>query len=223
MRTLDRLKGSEKSVLISGGCNANGEVPLLEFANKIMEIKRKSKTILHPGLFPPDKAKMLRKLADRIAFDFVGSSETIREVYGLNRTVNDYLSSFCALSSQTPTIPHITIGLHGGKIKGEWNALELLRSTNTKIIVFNVFIPTTGTAYECFSPPPVDDVLRLLGAAREQFSKVFLGCMRPGGAYRSKLDSRVVDQHVVDRIVMPTPNTFKKVKASSIFTECCIL
>jgi hypothetical protein len=223
MLTLDKLKGNERSVLISGGCNSNGVVPLLKFKEKLGEIKKRSKIAVHPGLFPPKEARKLKGFADRIAFDFIGSDETIREVYGLKKSVNDYLTSFCALAKQVPTIPHLTIGLHGGKIKGEWNALDLLCSSSAKTIVFNVFIPTPGTAYESFFPPPIKDVLELLMKAKGEFSKVFLGCMRPGGSYREKLDSKAIALEAVDRIVMPPPNIFKKVKDPSFTTECCIL
>jgi hypothetical protein len=223
MLTLDQLKGNERSLLISGGCNSDGAVPLLKFERKLKELKKNSRIIVHPGLFPPKQARKLKEFVDRVAFDMVGSNETIEEVYGLKKSVEDYHSSFSALAKQVLTIPHLTLGLHGGKIKGEWNALDLLCSSGAKTVVFNVFIPTPSTPYESLSPPPIKEILELLRKARGEFNEVFLGCMRPGGIYREKLDSKAIDLEVVDRIVMPPPNIFKKVKDPSFSGECCIL
>jgi uncharacterized radical SAM superfamily protein len=48
-----------RSILISGGCNDSGEVPLLDFATDIIRLRKHYRTVVHTGLFPPQKAEML--------------------------------------------------------------------------------------------------------------------------------------------------------------------
>jgi hypothetical protein len=223
MKRLSQLTGNERSILISGGCNSEGEVPFLNYRNKIEELKKKSKIVLHSGFLKEEKTHFLDKLADKVSFDFIGSEKTIRNVYGLNLGVDDFLNSFCAIAKKVDAVPHLTIGLEGGKVNGEKRAVELLSSIGVKRIVFNIFIPTPGTCFESRAPPDTKEVLKLLSLARGKFNELMLGCMRPGGPYRNRLDFEAIN--LVDRIVTPSPQVLKLkgIGGSKVFRECCIL
>mgnify|MGYP006148798749 CR=1 FL=1 len=57
---------------------------------------------------------------DTAMMDVIGSDETIREVYHLDRPVDDFESTLAALcSTRMQVVPHIVIGLHYGRILGE--------------------------------------------------------------------------------------------------------
>jgi uncharacterized radical SAM superfamily protein len=120
----------------------------------------------------------------------------------------------------------LTIGLYKGELAGEYEAIEILKGLGTKSVVLNVFMPTSGTGLENVTPPPLDDVRGVVRKARKTFENVYIGCMRPGGSYRKKLDVLAVEEGV-DRIVNPakTARDLAKEKNLSIDwkKECCIL
>ena len=74
----------------------------------------------------------------------------------------------------------------------------------------------------------MDEVVKLLTWAREKFPHIpiHLGCMRPGGRYRSEIDQWAV-KIGMDTIVNPTPKAVELAKelGRSIFCgeECCVL
>ncbi|MFH1470630.1 MAG: radical SAM protein [Candidatus Micrarchaeota archaeon] len=207
------------SILASGGCNLEGEVPLLEHSRKLANLKEKYRIVAHTGLVPPRKAREVASIADVISFDFPPSTRAIREVFGISKTQEDYLESLSALSKHARVVPHITIGLLGGKISGEKESLELISGLEVKTVVMNVLVPTPGTRFESTEPPGVDEVVSLLGHAKKKFDKVYLGCMRPGGEYRVKLDEQAIG--IVDRIVMPARGIGNA--DAKTFDECCAL
>jgi len=170
----------------------------------------------------------IRPWVDVVSFDFVGDDETIRQVYGLSRRVDDYVACYRRLRATVPVVPHITIGLHGGELRGERRALALLREVGADALVFLVFIPTPGTRFADRRPPPVDQVIGLLAEARCLFPAIplALGCMRPGGIYRSQLDPLAV-RAGINRIVNPAPAAVAMAAALGLLAlrgqECCAL
>jgi len=141
---------------------------------------------------------------DVVSFDFVGDDETIEEIYGLRCGVEAYSDTYRLLRSHTLVVPHITVGLRGGKLSGEYRALDLIGDLGAEALTFIVFIPTPGTRYAHCQPPPVEAVAELLGHARRQFPTIpiHLGCMRPTGSYRDRLDPLAL-QAGVNAIVSP--------------------
>jgi uncharacterized radical SAM superfamily protein/biotin synthase-related radical SAM superfamily protein len=192
------------SLLISGGCDARGRVPVTMHRERIAAVRAGRRLNWHTGLIGEDEVQALSGLADVVSFDLVGDDATIAEVYGLDATVDDYRAAYRLLRRHLPAIPHITIGLRGGQISGEREALHILQEEGAAAIVFLVLIPTPGTRYAGRTPPPVEEVARLLAEARLAFPTIplLLGCMRPGGAYRRALDPLAV-RAGINRIVKP--------------------
>ena len=81
-------------------------------------------------------------IADCVSFDFVGDDQTIHEVFGLQRTVDDYTQCYQNLRKQVKVMPHICIGLHGGEIRGEYRAVEILQELGIDALTFIIFTPT---------------------------------------------------------------------------------
>ena len=131
---------------------------------------------------------------DVAMLDIIGAQETIREVYHLDRPVEDFeatLAALCATSMQIS--PHIVIGLHYGRILGEENALDILSRHDTKALVLVVIMPfyaRPGT----FETPDTTKVGRIFFEARRRLPdrQVLLGCARPPGMHKRVTDAYAV-------------------------------
>lgn len=236
MKTVDEVSRAStngstngmKSCLISGGCNSQGKVPFLHQLPFIEEMKQGKRLNFHVGLVNETEADHLKGLADVVSFDFVGDDETIHEVYGLERQVEDYLKSYRLLRTRVKVLPHICIGLKGGEFAGEYRALDLLEQEGVDGLVFIVFVPTPGTRYAHKSPPPLEQVIQFLAEARIRFADkpIYLGCMRPKGTYRQELDLAAV-RCGVNKIVIPTKAAVELAEQLGLKVrlgeECCVL
>lgn len=178
------------SCLISGGCDPSGKVPVTRGLEKIRALRKGRVMNWHVGLIEREEAEAIAPYVDVISFDFVGDDETIREVYGLERPVEEYVKTYDLLRGYFPLIPHITVGLKGGEIVGEYRALEILERLGVEGLILIVFTPTSGTRYADREPPELKGVIDLIAEARLRFPAVplYLGCMRPRGEYRHLLD-----------------------------------
>ncbi len=192
------------SCLISGGCDRTGRVPVTSYLDRVKEIRPGRVMNWHVGLIGQAEAERIAPFVDIISFDFVGDDDTISDVYGLECGVEEYVSTYQLLRSYATVLPHITVGLKGGRIAGEYRALDILAKVGLEGLTFIVFIPTPGTRYSDREPPAAEEVLELLVEARLRFPTVpiHLGCMRPRGEYRDHLDPLAV-RAGVNTIVSP--------------------
>jgi lipoyl synthase len=183
-----------RSLLISGGCDARGRVPVRPHLEAIARLRQERRLNWHLGLVEPADLEALRPLVDVVSFDMVGDAETARQVYGLDATLDDYVETLRLLRQLAPVVPHVTIGLLGGQIRAERAALEVLAAEGVERVILIVLIPTPGTRYAGCAPPPLDQVAALMADARCLLPQagLYLGCMRPHGRYRQKLDELAV-------------------------------
>lgn len=224
---LGREPRGKTSLLLSGGCDREGRVPLLPHLATLTELGQRYRLNLHTGLLTPAEAAAIGPLAHLISFDLVGDETTIREIYGLNRSVEDYRRLYQELRRYARrVVPHLTLGLHGGEFRGEYRVLEMLQEEGAKALVLLVFIPTRGTPLATASPPPLGEVARFLAEARRRLptTQLYLGCMRPGGRYREWLDMLAV-RAGLNRIVMPARVALSLAEALGLTVtggdECC--
>lgn len=217
-----------RSLLISGGCDAHGRVPVQPHLAAIARLRQGRRLNWHLGLVEPSDLSGLQPLVDVVSFDIVGDAETARQVYGLDVTLDDYVKTFRLLRELAPVVPHVTIGLHGGQIRGERAALEALAAEGAERVILLVFIPTPGTRYAACAPPPLDEVAALMADARRWLPEagLYLGCMRPHGRYRQELDELAVACGL-NLIVNPTRAAERAAQAAGLSVtwgdECCAL
>jgi len=184
--------------LISGGCLPDGSVPLDRFLDVIGRVKRDLKltVVVHTGLVSRSTARKLAEAGvDAALIDVLGSDETIREVYGLKASVDDYDRSLDALKEAgVPIVPHVLVGLHYGKLKGEVKALELIAKHKPSAVIVIAFTPIRGTPMEDVEPPKPLDIAKVLVIARliMPSTPIVLGCARPKGLHRVKTDCLAV-------------------------------
>lgn len=217
-----------KSLLISGGCDAQGRVPVTRHLETIANLRPGHRLNWHVGFIEEEAIKAIQPYVDVISFDVIGDAETAREVYGLNVSLDEYVETLGLLRRYAPVVPHITIGLHGGQIRGEYQAIDALRSLDIDRLILIVFIPTPGTRYASCAPPALDEASRVLAYARQTLpeARLYLGCMRPHGVYRQRLD-QVAVANGFDLIVNPTQTAIKAANAAGLSIlwgdECCAL
>ena len=184
--------------LLSGGSNKRNEIRYSRFYPVIEKLKRDFphvKIAIHTALTDEAGAKEMEAAGvDTAMMDVIGARETIREVYHLDRPVEDFeetLAAICSTSMQVS--PHIVIGLHYGRILGEENALDIIARYNTQALVLVVIMPfyaKPGT----FVTPSTVDVGRIFMAARKRLPDrhVLLGCARPPGMHKRVTDAYAV-------------------------------
>lgn len=223
-----------RSILLSGGCDASGAVPLASRLTELSALTRSMesrgtgfKINVHPGVASPEAAKAIASAASVISFDFVLDEETINQAFHGKWTGRDYVETLRNLrQGKAEVVPHILAGLCKGKIKGEYEAAEFLINEGIDRLVFIVFIPTEGTEWKDLLPPPVEDVVRLIAWTRTRAPKldISLGCMRPKGRYRRELDPLAVAAGV-DRVVLPHHEAIREAEARGLSVsrkeECC--
>jgi uncharacterized radical SAM superfamily protein len=182
----------------------------------------------HVGFVSEAEMEAIAPWVDVVSFDFVGDDATIREVYGLDRTVDDYVETYRLLRRTARTLPHVTIGLRGGTLGHELPAFERLQGLGVDGLVLLVFVPTPGTRYADREPPAPEIVADLLVEARLRFpdAPLFLGCMRPRGRYRDQTDPLAVRAGIN---VIVSPSRPARLLAADLglatrqIRECCVL
>ena len=215
------------SALISGGCDADGCVPVAGHLEQIRAIRPGRRMNWHVGLIDEPTMQRIVPYVDVISFDVVGDAETVREVYGLDKEPADYMATYCMPRRYASVVPHITVGLRGGRLGHERPAMDTLAQAGLDMLVFIVFIPTPGTRYADCPPPAAEEVALLLAEARQRFPSIpiHLGCMRPRSSYRSLLDSLAV-RAGVNAIVSPSREGRSMATALGLRAvqtrECCV-
>jgi hypothetical protein len=215
--------------LISGGCLPNGSVPIGKFVDAIERIKHELglTVFVHTGIIDAGTAEALKKAGVDVALiDIIGSDGTIREIYRLNITVEDYANSLRALNKAgMPFVPHVIVGLHYGKLKGELHALEMISEYKPSALVIIAFMPIRGTEMENAEPPKPVDIAKVTVAARLMFPEtpLVLGCMRPKGRHRTRTDILAIKSGV-DGIAFPAEEAIRFAENQgykTIFSPLC--
>jgi uncharacterized radical SAM superfamily protein len=184
--------------LLSGGSNKRNEIRYSRFYPVVEKLKRDFphlRIAIHTALTDEAGAKEMESAGVDVAMlDIIGAEETIREVYHLDRPVDDFEATLEALCSTSMQIsPHIVIGLHYGRILGEANALDILSRHPTHALVLVVIMPfyaKPGT----FVTPDTVAVGRIFLQARRRLPdrQVLLGCARPPGMHKRVTDAYAV-------------------------------
>lgn len=215
--------------LISGGCDSDGAVPLSNFLGTFRRIKNAlGLTIaVHTGLVNFSVANQLKTAGvDSVLIDIIGSDETIKEICNLDVNVSDYEKSLKALNdSQIAFVPHVLVGLHYGRLKGEFEALKLVAKYSPSAVIIIVFMPIRGTPMENVEPPEPVDVIRALVCAQLLMPNipVVLGCMRPKGEHRKQTDVLAVKAGA-DSIAFPIEEAIQTAKSMNLeigFSHVC--
>lgn len=215
-------------ILISGGSNYHGEVPFEPFVGAIRKAKElKLKVYMHTGLVDERRAQLLKEVdVDMVLYDVVGSRETIRGILNLSATPDDFYRGLRYLVDYDVRVaPHVVIGLNGGSLRGEREAIDAIGRIGGDAAVVVVFTPYPGTPLGKAPPPPVKGVLKMMKYFREKLEiPISLGCMRP----RSR-DYKAIERMAIDLgyegIALPSKRALNYMaeggEAIVAIPECC--
>jgi hypothetical protein len=216
--------------LISGGCLADGSVPLGEFVDAIAKVKRslKLKVVAHTGIIDFRLATRLKEAGvDAALIDVIGSDATIKEICQLDANVDDYERSLSALhDSGIALVPHVLVGLHYGKLLGESQALQMISKYSPSALIIIGLMPMQGTPMQNRTPPTPLELAKVLVAAKLMMptTPLVLGCMRPKGEHKMKMDTLAVKAGV-DAIAFPTEEAVRIAESlrlrTSFSSSCC--
>jgi uncharacterized radical SAM superfamily protein len=215
--------------LISGGCLPDGSVPLNKFVDALAKIKRELGLTIaaHTGVVDLSTARRLKEAGvDAALIDIIGSDETIQEIYQLKVSVKDFDRSLRALhESEISFVPHVLVGLHYGKVKGEFRALEMISKYSPSAVIIIAFMPIRGTPMEKVDPPEPEDIAKMLVTARLMMPQipVVLGCMRPKGKHRTRIDTLAVKAGV-NAIAFPAEEAIQLAESMGLeitFSSLC--
>jgi lipoyl synthase len=216
--------------LVSGGCLPDGSVPLDEFLPVLKRFKRELglTVFVHTGIIAQKDTVALKETGiDAVLIDIIGSAETIKKIYNLKVTVQDYADSLKALQdSKLSFVPHVIVGLNEGKLDGELKALQMIQQVKPSALVIIAFMPIHGTEMEKVAPTKPIDIAKVAAMARLMFplTSLVLGCMRPKGKARSMTDVLALKAGV-DAIAFPSEEAieYAKIKGyyASFSSYCC--
>ena len=192
-------KRGTEAILISGGSQKDGKVPFMKHIEDIKRVKKELglKIIMHTGLVDEEMVKGLKEAGvDGVALDIIGANETIKDVYHLNNTVDDFDESMKLLTDYGLSIrPHIILGLHYGKFLGEDYALEMISKYPVHALILVILTPLHDTPMKGVEPPDAEEVGKFFQKARVKMpdSKILVGCARPVGEYKKVVDKMAID------------------------------
>ncbi|MGQ4875302.1 MAG: radical SAM protein [Promethearchaeia archaeon] len=232
---LKLYKSGGKGVLLSGGCDPNGAVPLLKYLDTVKEIKKKTNLIFnaHTGLLNEETAKKLADAGvDIISFDINMDIDIIKDIYHLNKDLDDYKHALELLKKYNlNVVPHICIGLYYGKLHKELESLKFIKESglDPSLIVLIALIPPKEKNNKFIRPNP-EDIARIIMITRFIFpeTEISLGCMRPRGDIKVEVE-KIAILSGITRIEIPSPKTLKWLKeydpkiSLEFYSACCAI
>lgn len=225
------VKQGCEGVLISGGANADGSVPIAAHLPAIAQLKALDlHVIVHTGLLDRETAEGLKAAkVDQVLFDVVGDAETIQRVLHLDRTPDDYAATLALLDElEIPVAPHVIVGLHFGQLRGELAALEMIGRSHADVIVIVVLRPLPGTPMADVPAVAPEAMGRVAAAARllNPTVPLTLGCARPSGLAKIEMERRALLAGV-NSVAFPDPATVRLAEELGLQTafveSCCTL
>ncbi len=226
------LQGA-RGLLVSGGSDSDGVVPLKGFLGVIAEIRNRFglKVLVHTSITDVMLARGLADAGvDAAMIDIIGSDETISDVCHLSKvSTKDYEASLANLADAgVPVAPHVVIGLDRGAINGELEALRLISRYPVASLVLVGIVPKPDTPFSGILPPSPMEMGEIFLAARELLPKtpILLGCERPWGEHKEATDAMAL-QAGLNGIAYPAEGTIalaKKMGLKPKISEmCCAL
>ncbi len=209
------MKQGVKGILVSGGLDKRGKLPIRPFEWALREMKKMGLFIsVHTGVVGREEATILSRAdVDLADYELILDMNAIHKSKGLHLRPEDFIRGMeLLLENGIEVVPHVTVGLPGSSNGWIKLASDIISELEIRRSVVLAFIPTPGTLLEREDSPKIEDIVESVGIMKKS-SRVSLGCMRPPWL-KEKLDIKLLG--IVDRIANPHPHlNIKKVNA------CC--
>lgn len=220
-----------RGMLLTGGSNRRDEVeygPFLPAVRRIKDAFPAFRIAMHTALAERGMARAIEAAGvDAAMLDIIGAQDTVAQVYHLRRPVADFERALEALvATSLKVVPHIVIGLHYGRLLGEWNALEMIARHQPSALVLVVVMPFYASAQRPFATPDSREVGEFLLEARRALPQipVLLGCARPAGRAKAEIDAYAVLAGL-DGIAHPAEGMVQLARAAGrevrVAASCC--
>ncbi|MCE5329233.1 hypothetical protein LLG07_02740 [bacterium] len=235
-------------VLISGGFDDNGKLPLKKYLNSIKKIKSMHpalKIYAHVGFIDQDEAKEIKdSRIDCVLTNIISSQNAINSVYNLPyATPEDYYDTLKNLrKNKNRTAPHIIIGLDFGKIESEYEAVKQVAKIGADSLVFvvvkkltkeinfadrNNYTLINNTTDENSNSRIIDEneIVSLISFARNLLPDIPItfGCAKPMVKKRGQLEIDLLNIGI-DVIAFPSDESINYAISNKIpfrFKETC--
>ena len=195
----DQITRGARGMLLSGGSNHRNEVEYGPYYATIRRIKDSYpdfKIALHTALVDMDSAQRMQDAGiDAAMMDVIGAQDTITQVYHLKRRVDDFERALEFLvATKMHVVPHIVLGLHYGRLLGEWHALEIIQRHRPSALVLVVVMPFYASQQRPFITPDAHAIGGFFLDARAALPELplLLGCARPPGRVKAQIDAYAV-------------------------------
>ena len=207
-------------LLLSGGCDANGSVPVAGYSEAVSEVSEDLLINVHAGFITSTEAK---RLADSgiscFSVDIHQDSGEMRTVLHLDRDPEDYSELLDILmATGARVVPHLTVGFGYNDLA---LSADLVASKGLKDVVLLSMMPTEGTIVE-ESVITEDAVMDAVEILQEKGLNVILGCMRDRSL--RGLEKRCIQAGVL-RIANPSSETLRWAEENGYRIEkkrmCC--
>lgn len=216
-----RARGAP-GMLVSGGCDARGRVPLTPFLDALTILVGEGMRLnIHTGLLDQAAASALVSTgAEVFSVDLLQDPRAIEGSLHLRATPRDYEDTVANLiAAGGRVVPHVLVGLQSRE--AETACLEVLGRHEVHGVVVLGLMPPRGER-------AADDLEGRLtsfvsGAVKRTGAPVLLGCMRPRGR---ELEERCLEAGAAG-VVNPSPRTLAWAKERGMEIEtrelCCAL
>ncbi len=221
-------RGGE-GVLISGGSDTQGHVPLDQFIDAIKAAKEKLglKVVVHTGIVSEETAIALGESGiDAAMLDIIGDDVLAQQVYHLEEGSARMAKSLDVLKEQgIPIAPHVLVGLNYGTLTGELEALDMIASRNPDAVVIIALNPLPKTPMANVSPPTPEMIGRIMTITRLGLPRtpLLLGCARPIGDHKVQTDLHAVKSGMngIAYISQEGVDAAQELGLSPVFKDIC--
>ena len=207
-------------LLLSGGCDANGSVPVSPHADAISEVSSDLLVNVHAGFITKNEAERLAGSGiSCFSVDIHQDKGEMMTVLHLDRDPKDYSELLDILiGTGVKVVPHLTVGFGYNDLA---LSADFVASKGLKDVVLLSMMPTEGTMVE-ESVISEDAVMDAVAILQEKGLNVILGCMRDRSL--RGLEKRCI-QAGVTRLANPSAETLKWAEENGYTVEkrkmCC--
>jgi uncharacterized radical SAM superfamily protein len=232
IKRCNRLNQSEYfGILLSGGSDHKGRLPWRRYYSAIKKIKEETSLFVsaHVGFPDQETCCQLKEAGiNQALVDVMGDDDTSSNIYNLDN-LNPVIQALNNIKkADIPLIPHIVAGLYYGKVKAEYQALEIIRQYLPTALVIVVLNPLRGTPLAHVEPPSPLEVGRLIAKARLMMPSIpiSLGCERPR-AKKGKLLEKLAIRAGINRMAIWSDDAIEEARNLSLRPlfqpTCCSL
>lgn len=214
--------------LLSGGCAADGALPIAPYLPAIRTIKDRYRLKINAHVGYPrtkDANGLVRSGIDAFSLSFPVSDDIGLRTMGIQNAIDRYFEAYDSLRQQgaRTVVPHVLIGLTD--LEEEIRGLKKLQSDPPESIVVIAFFPLPKTPMSAAQPADESHIVEFIRSLKSDLPKtrIVLGCMRKRGNHR--MESLLMEKYI-DGIVMPSRKavaTVSKSVRTEQFEGCCAL